>query len=173
MNLVLTTTSRSFISWLDTGIPPAPNSSCHHVVLHAGHLLATVFRLYSLERWTTLARRILIVADVSPSSGASAPRGRSARRCLALGGASSPNRSDDGSGAMTLRTGGGGRRHNVADHFDEDGPDNDFNPETFLNSLAASNEPMLKQFGAYLKAKDETISVLQQQVKNEQNKRAT
>ena len=32
--------------------------------LTRGHLLATVFRLYSLERWTTLARRILIVADV-------------------------------------------------------------------------------------------------------------
>ena len=31
---------------------------------------------------------------------------------------------------------------------------------------------MLKQFGAYLKAQDETISVLQQQVKTEQNKRA-
>jgi hypothetical protein len=28
------------------------------------HLLAAVFQLYSLERWTTVARRILIVADV-------------------------------------------------------------------------------------------------------------
>ena len=44
--------------------PLAPNSSCRHVVPHAGHLLATVFRLYSLERWTTLARRIQIVVDV-------------------------------------------------------------------------------------------------------------
>ena len=32
---------------------------------------------------------------------------------------------------------------------------------------------MLKQFGTYLKAKDETIFVLQQQVKTEQNKHAT
>ena len=32
---------------------------------------------------------------------------------------------------------------------------------------------MLKQFASYLKAEDETISVLQQQVKTEQNKHAT
>ena len=107
------------------------------------------------------------------SSNANTTRGRSARGRLALGDASSPNRSNDGSGARTPRIGGGDRRPNVADHSDEDGPDNDFNPETFFNSLAASDQPMLKQFGAYLKAKDETISVLQQQVKTEQNKRAT
>ena len=109
----------------------------------------------------------------SPSSGASTPRGRSARRRLASGAASSPNRSDGGSGARTPRTGGGGRRPNVDDQHDDNGADNDFNPETFLNTLAASDQPMLKQFGAYLAAKDETISVLQQQVKTEQNKRAT
>ena len=104
----------------------------------------------------------------SPSCGnASTPRGRSARRRLALGAASSPNRSDDGSGARTPRTGGGGRRPNVADHSDEDDPDDDLNPETFPNSLAASGQPMLKQFGAYLEAKDETISVLRQHVKTE------
>ena len=37
-------------------------------------------------------------------------------------------------------------------------PNNDFNPETFLNTLTASDQPMLKQFAAYLTAKDETIS---------------
>ena len=71
------------------------------------------------------------------------------------------------------RDGGGGRRPRVANLLDEDGPDNDFNPETFLGTLSASDQPMLHQFGACLKAKDETNSVLQQQVKNEQNKRAT
>ena len=96
-----------------------------------------------------------------------------ARRRLALGDANSPNRSNDGSGARSPCTGGGRRRPNVDDQPDEDGLDSDFNPETFLNTLAASDQPMLKQFGAYLKAKDETISVLHQQFKNEQNKRAT
>ena len=42
-----------------------------------------------------------------------------------------------------------------------------------LGTLAPSDQPMLKQFGTYLKAKDETIFVLQQQVKTEQNKHAT
>ena len=42
-----------------------------------------------------------------------------------------------------------------------------------MNTPEASDEPMLKQFASYLKAKDETISVLQEQVKSEQNKRAT
>ena len=34
----------------------------------------------------------------------------------------------------------------------------------------ASNQPMLKQFGAYLKAKDGTIFVLQQQIKTSESK---
>jgi hypothetical protein len=90
-----------------------------------------------------------------------------------LGAASSPNRSDDGSSARTPRTGGGGPRSNVEDHPDEDGPDNDFNPDTFRNTLKASDQPMLRQFAAYLSAKDETIFVLQRQVKTEQDKRKT
>jgi hypothetical protein len=80
---------------------------------------------------------------------------------------------DLGSGARTPRTGGGDRRPNVEDQPDEEGPDNDFNPDAFLDSLKASDQPMLKQFVAYLSAKDETISVLQQHVKTEQSKRAT
>ena len=56
---------------------------------------------------------------------------------------------------MPSNGGGGGRRW-IADRPDEDGPDDDFNPETFLNTLSASVS--LQQFGAYLKAKDETIS---------------
>ena len=55
----------------------------------------------------------------STSSGAGTPRGCSARRRLALGAASSPNRSDDGSGAQTPRTGGGAWRPNVTNHSDE------------------------------------------------------
>ena len=95
----------------------------------------------------------------------------SARRRLALGEAVSPNRSNDGSSARSPRNGGGGGRPPIADCPDEDGPDNDFNPETFLSTLPASDQ--LQQFGAYLKAKDETISVLQQQVKSAENKRST
>ena len=108
----------------------------------------------------------------SPSS-CNARTPRCARRRLALGDAASPNRSNDGSSARSPRNGGGGGRPRIANRPDEDGPDNDFNPETFLSTLAASDQPMLQQFGAYLKAKDETISVLQRQVKSEQNKRAT
>ena len=74
-----------------------------------------------------------------------------ARRRLALGDANSPNRSNDGSGARSPCTGGGRRRPNVADQPDEDGPDNDFNPETFLNTLAASDQPMPKQFARILR----------------------
>ena len=102
-------------------------------------------------------------------STARTPRG--ARRRLDLADANSPNRPNDGSRARSPRTSGGGGRPCVADHPDEDGSDNDFNLDTFLSTLPASDQLMLKQL--YLKAKDETISVLQQQVKNEQNKRAT
>ena len=94
----------------------------------------------------------------SPSPGTTRTS-RGARRRLDMADANSPNRSNDGSGARSPRNGGGGRRPDVADQPDEDGPDNDFNPETFLNTLAPSGQPMPKQFGAYLKAKDETISV--------------
>ena len=61
----------------------------------------------------------------------------------------------------------------MKDQPDGEGPDNDFNPDTFLNTLEASDQPMMKQFASYLKAKDKTISVLQQQVNTEQNRRAT
>ena len=109
----------------------------------------------------------------SPSSRTGSPRDRTSRRRLDLGAASSPHRSDDGSSARMPRTGGGGRRSNVEDQPDEEGPDNDFNPDAFLSTPEASDQPMLKQFSSYLKAKDETISVLQEQVKTEQSKRAT
>ena len=62
---------------------------------------------------------------------------------------------------------------NVEDQPGEEGPGNDFNPDAFLDSLKASDQPMLKQFAAYLSAKDEIISVLQQQVKTKQDKRKT
>ena len=80
-----------------------------------------------------------------PSSGSGTPRGRSARKRPTLGAASSPNRSDDGSGAQMPRTGGGDRCPNVDGQPDEDGPDDDFNPATFLSTLAASDQPMLNQ----------------------------
>ena len=72
----MTTTPRSEISWLDPGIPPAPDSSACHAVLREmglllgidnhiiGHLLVPVFRSYSLRRSTTQPQRILIVVDV-------------------------------------------------------------------------------------------------------------
>ena len=92
---------------------------------------------YSLGRWTTLARLILIVVDVRHLLVMRTPR--QARRRLTSGDAISPNRSNDGSCARSPRTGGGGRRPDVADRSDEDGPDDDFNPETFLDSLVASD----------------------------------
>ena len=97
-----------------------------------------------------------------PSLHTGSPRDRTSRRRLDLGATSSPNRSDDGSSARTPRTDGGGWRSNVEVQPDEDGPDNDFNPDTFLNTLEAFDQPMLEQSASYLKAKDETISVLQQ-----------
>ena len=68
-------------------------------------------------------------------------------------------------------TGGGGRRRNIMGQPAEEGPANNYNLDVFLDSLKASDQPMLKQFAAYLSAKDETISALQQQVKAEQEKR--
>ena len=106
----------------------------------------------------------------SPSTTCT-PRG--ARRRLALDEAASSDRSNDGSRTRSPRDGSGGGRPRIADHPNEDGPDNDFNPETFLNTLSAFDQPMLQQFGAFCKAKDESISVLQQRIKKEQNKRAT
>jgi hypothetical protein len=78
-----------------------------------------------------------------------------------------PNRSDDGSGVRTPRTGGSARHRSVDVQPAEDGPDEDYNPDAFLDSLKASNEPMLLQMATYLSAKDKTIAALQQQVKAE------
>ena len=77
-----------------------------------------------------------------------------ARRRLALGKANSSNRSDDGSPARSPRIDGGGGRPCIADRPDEDEPSDQFVLETFLNTFTASDQPMLKRFGAYLKAKD-------------------
>ena len=97
----------------------------------------------------------------SPSPGnACTPCG--ACRRLDLVDAISPDRPNGGSSARSPRDGGGGGRPRVADRHDEDGPNNDFSLETFLSALPASGQPMLQQFGAFLKAKDETISALQQ-----------
>ena len=85
----------------------------------------------------------------------------------------SPNRSNDGSGARTPRTGGGDRRPNVEDQPAEDGPDNNDNSDEFIDSLKASDDPMMHKFAAYLSAKDKAISSLEQQVKLEQDKRRT
>ena len=87
--------------------------------------------------------------------------------------AGSPNRSNDGSGARTPRTGGGGRRPNVEDQPNEDGSDNNDNSDEFIDSLKASEDPMMLKFAEYLSAKDKAISDLQQQVQLEQNKRKT
>ena len=75
----------------------------------------------------------------SPSSRKSSPSGKSSRRRLDLESSSSPNQSNDGSGARTPRTGGGDRRPNVEDQPAEEGPDNDYNPDEFLDSLKASD----------------------------------
>ena len=109
----------------------------------------------------------------SPSSRKGSPRGKTSRRRLNLESSGSPNQSNDGSGARTPRTGGGDRRRNVQDQPAEDGPDNNCNPDEFLDSLKASDEPMLQKFAAYLSTKNEIISALQQQVKTEQEKRKT
>ena len=75
----------------------------------------------------------------SPSPRKASPRGKSSRRRLDLSASGSPNRSNDGSGARTPRTGGGDRRPNVEDQPAEEGPDNDYNPDDFLDSLKASD----------------------------------
>ena len=84
-----------------------------------------------------------------------------ARRRLALGEATSTTSPNDESRAQSPHAGGGGRRTLVADRPDEDGSDDQLDQDAFLNTLAVSGQPMLKQFGVFLKAKDETISVLQ------------
>ena len=109
----------------------------------------------------------------SPSPRKGTPRGKNSRRRLELDSSGSPNRSNDGSGARTPRTGGGDRRPNVEDRPDEDGSDNNDNSDEFIDSLKASDDPMLHKFAAYLSAKDKTISTLQQQVRSEQDKRPT
>ena len=109
----------------------------------------------------------------SSSSRKSSPSGKSSRKRLDLESSSSPNQSNDGSGARTPRTGGGDRRPNVEDQPVEDGPKNDNNSDEFLDSLKASDDPMLHKFAAYLSAKDKAISTLEQQVKLEQDKRRT
>ena len=73
----------------------------------------------------------------SPSSPKGSPRGKTSRRRLDLESCGSPNQSNDGSSARTPRTGGGGRRRNVEDQPAEEGPDNNYNPDAFLDSLKA------------------------------------
>ena len=99
----------------------------------------------------------------SPASGAGSPRtpARNSRRRLDLVADGTPNRSDDGSGVRTPRNGSGARRRSVDVQPDEDGPDEDYNPDAFLESLKAPREPMLLQMASYLSAKDETIAALQ------------
>ena len=61
----------------------------------------------------------------------------------------------------------------LASLINEDDPDDQLNQEAFLNTPAASDQPMLEQFGAFLKAKDEAISALQQQIKTSESNRLT
>ena len=63
------------------------------------------------------------------------------------------------------------RLPNVEDRPDEDGSDNNVNSDEFIDSLKASDDPMMHKFAAYLSAKDKAISTLEQQVKFEQDKR--
>ena len=107
----------------------------------------------------------------SSSPRKSSPRGKSSRRRLDLSATGSPNRSNDESGARTPRTGGGDRRPNVEDQPVEDGSDNNDNSDEFIDSLKASDDPMMHKLAAYLTAKDKAISSLEQQVKLEQEKR--
>ena len=75
--------------------------------------------------------------------------------------------------AWSPRAGGGGRHTCIADHLDEDDSEDQLNPETVLSTLTASDQPILQQIGAFLKAKDETILALQQQLKTSENNRLT
>ena len=109
----------------------------------------------------------------SPSPRKGSPRGKSSRRRLHLDPTGSPNQSNDGSGARTPRTGGGGRRPNVEDQPNEDGSDNNVNSDEFIDLLKAHEDPMMLRFAEYLSAKDKAISDLQQQVQFEQEKRKT
>ena len=59
--------------------------------------------------------------------------------------------------------------HPIAGRPEEDNSDDQLNQEAFFNILAASDQPMLKQFDAFLKAKDEIILALQQQIKTSEN----
>ena len=109
----------------------------------------------------------------SPSPRKASPRGKSSRRRLHLDPTGSPNQSNDGSGARTPRTGGGGRRPNVEDQPNEDGSDNNVNSDEFIDLLKAHEDPVMLRFAEYLSAKDKAISDLQQQVQFEQEKRKT
>ena len=98
----------------------------------------------------------------SPSSCKSSPSGKSSRRRLDLDSSGSPNQSNDGSGAQTPYTSSGDWHPNVEDQLVEGSLDNDYNLDEFLDSLKASDEPMLQKFAVYLSAKDKTISTLEQ-----------
>ena len=131
------------MSWLGPGIPLAPDSSACHIVLRTIHLLVPVFRSDSLRQSTTQARQILIVVDNCPllvmpvppvvladdSLWVRPPHLIDLMIDLAL---SHPT--------MAVVVGA-----LASDRPDEDGPDNDCNLETFVNTLSASNQPMLQQ----------------------------
>ena len=106
----------------------------------------------------------------SPSSCKSSPSDKSSCRRLDLDPSGSPNQSNDGSGARMPRTGGGDRHPNIQGQPVEDSPNNDYNLDECLDSLKASDKPMLQKFAAYLSAKDKTISTLEQHVKFERDK---
>ena len=106
------------------------------------------------------------------SSPGDARTSRSRRR-LALGDATSPSLPNDESRARLPRAGGGGRRTRIADLPDGDDSDDRLDLETFLNTLVASDQPILQQMGAFLQAKDKTISALRQQLKTSENNRLT
>ena len=59
--------------------------------------------------------------------------------------------------------------HPIAGRPEEDNSDDQLDQEAFFNILAASDQPMLKQFDAFLKGKDEIILALQQQIKTSEN----
>ena len=55
---------------------------------------------------------------------------------------------------------GGDDEHNCVDRgFDEDDDNAPLNMETFINTLSASNQPILKQLSVFLEDKEDRISV--------------
>ena len=96
------------------------------------------------------------------------------RRRLALGNGDSPDHSiDESSRARSARDGGADERNRVDDGSDEDDSDAQLNTETFVNTLSASNQPVLQQLSAHLKDKDKQVTGLERKLKASEERAST